>query len=388
MRRHHHSPCSRLLFLGAHLLGASMVAGGQSVPLAPLISPGGFVHPSLNSFLAAHLAPLQAAPAVVTAATPVLASSTDFTTQGLFGASYESFIMGTVGENPSDNSIHGGGYGSILSAIGPSKLDKWAQYQLGINGAFAGAAASTNPVSASFQRGLLASADGTIIAGVTTPTRTVGLAGGVSAGGVAGTVLGPGNGGVASAGFSPGHGAGVTSVEFGAGNGVGALSSAGPAAVAEPDYSNGKPGSGYPIGPGVPAATTTTGAGGYPIVGGFPTGPTSVRPGITGGIPRDSYQGIATPLGMGTNPGYTAANNIVGPANGLSGGGVYGGLGGWGPAFGIDDVGATTISSRINGIPQAVAGGRIVSRFGTGHFLEGTQAVSAWTEAPDFTKLV
>lgn len=65
----------------------------------------------------------------------------------------------TSGEHPSDNAIHGGGFGSLMSAIGPSPSDIAAQNLLGYTSALSGLTRSGNPVSQSFENSLLGAGD-------------------------------------------------------------------------------------------------------------------------------------------------------------------------------------------------------------------------------------
>lgn len=232
-----------------------------------------------------------------------------------------SLSLCVSGEHVSDNVMHAGGYGSLISSIGPSYIGEYAQQSLAANAHANAPASMFNPIASAFQGSLLNSGDGVYGA----PTGGGITSGAGAGGGGVGGGHGDGGFGVVGGGGGPGGGVGPGVI----GGGVGGLG-----------------GGGVGGGGGGPSGITPSGFGGagfIPLSGGGFAAPWQMIAPLSERFPRDPYQGVAGNLGLGSLPTYATANDVIGPAYG-------GGLQDrWGLKFGFEEVSASTISSRING---------------------------------------
>lgn len=323
------------------------------------------------------------APAGAAAATESALASSSFDTAGLFGSESSSFVIGTIGEYPSDARMSGGGFGSIVSSIGPSLQARAVMNALAYNDGLATIAAYTaQPGSRQVAAGWRASLEPGVSygLGVTSGQNAwAALDGGAAAAATAAAVPAP----VAIAGVPASHWPVAAGFGGSAGFGAGAARLVAPTATTA-TVAAGFPGFGYAgptaVNPGAswaPYPASVIGAGHADVLARY-TDANPTRPGYANPATLDPYLSYGSHAGLSSLAEYQSISSVQGPA--FPFGGFFG--------KDVDSASATVISSRIDGVPQAIAGGRTSGRFGHGPAGFGSQSVSAWAEVPDFTKLI
>lgn len=235
--------------------------------------------------------------------------------------------------------MHGGGYGSVISGIGPSEYNKLADNLLGLNTIQNNGGALYNPISRSFQASLLGSNDANL--GTMRPASVVTAASPAGVRGVGGVRIG------GIGGYAGGSGPGVS---YG-GDGGSGRKSVGSQVTPIVTQTKSVASQVTPILSSAEQRKQATGGIGSRYAGGIEGIIGDYLSNSGGGgnggkkshpILPDPYQGVTANLGMGSIPVYAAANQLVGsPVTGKRYASAFG--------TGLDAVSATTISSRING---------------------------------------